>query len=603
MRSRLFTVALATLGLGTLLVCGTIGRTQDEPPPPDRRDAAGDRDDRNAPAQEDGVEVQARGPIHEAFAEPSIRGPRPSPVVPKKPADPIEEAPPDQRPQGDNAEWIPGYWAWDADQKDFLWVSGIWRVPPPGRQWLPGHWDKVDDGFQWVPGFWKAAEQKDEVEYLPEPPDPVAEAVSPAPDDSSTYVPGTWVYRDTRYQWRPGFWVGYRPGWIWTPAGYVWTPGGYVFVDGYWDRTFRDRGLLFAPVSIAQRLWSREGWVFRPSYAIYDDALFGALFVRPDNFHYYFGDYFDRRYADDGFVPWVDFRVSRRFGDPLLNYYRWQFRKDRRWFNDLNTLYVGRRRGDVERPPRTLVQQMRLINNMRNNARGNNVTNIRNVTLLGSLSQINRVVKLQAVSATQMRDVRSRAAQMRKVSQERGSVETRLMRTNSGRPSGRERGAPHVAKFTLPKATVRTLDKQGPPPAPRVPQPQAGQPRRTVNPRADEPRPGTDRSRTDRAKPVDRTPPERRPVDRTPPDRKPVDRTPPDRKPVDRTPPDRKPVDRTPPDRKPVDRTPPERKPVERTPPPPKPVERTPPDRKPVERTPPPPKPSDRDRSKDRKDK
>ena len=52
-----------------------------------------------------------------------------------KPPDPIPEEPPDQKPKGDNVQWIPGYWAWDDDRQDFLWVSGCWRVPPSGRNW------------------------------------------------------------------------------------------------------------------------------------------------------------------------------------------------------------------------------------------------------------------------------------------------------------------------------------------------------------------------------------------------------------------------------------------------------------------------------------
>lgn len=54
----------------------------------------------------------------------------------------IEEVPPEQKPTGDNVDWIPGYWAWDDERTDFLWVSGIWRSLPPGRQWVSGYWAK-----------------------------------------------------------------------------------------------------------------------------------------------------------------------------------------------------------------------------------------------------------------------------------------------------------------------------------------------------------------------------------------------------------------------------------------------------------------------------
>ena len=62
--------------------------------------------------------------------------------------------PPDQKPAGQNIQWIPGYWAWDVSRNDFLWISGIWRKPPPNSQWVPGYWHEVDGGHQWVSGTW-----------------------------------------------------------------------------------------------------------------------------------------------------------------------------------------------------------------------------------------------------------------------------------------------------------------------------------------------------------------------------------------------------------------------------------------------------------------
>src|SRR5262249_13326749 len=139
---------------------------------------------------QEGVEVLARGPIHEAYAEPvGLRPDKTSPVVPKQPPDPIQELPPDEKPAGNNVQWIPGYWSWDEDRSDFSWVSGICRTPPPGRQWAPGHGTKVEEGSQWAPGFW-AVEKQAEVQYLPPPPDPPRAAAStPAPSDDSVYVP------------------------------------------------------------------------------------------------------------------------------------------------------------------------------------------------------------------------------------------------------------------------------------------------------------------------------------------------------------------------------------------------------------------------------
>src|SRR5262245_36358912 len=44
------------------------------------------------------VRVEARGPVHEAFAQPWEKNPGPNQAVAKRPPDPLAEEPPDQRP-------------------------------------------------------------------------------------------------------------------------------------------------------------------------------------------------------------------------------------------------------------------------------------------------------------------------------------------------------------------------------------------------------------------------------------------------------------------------------------------------------------------------
>src|ERR1700674_5400744 len=70
-------------------------------------------------APPDGIEVQAKGPVHEAFAQPNEKDPKATPVLAKKPPAPVVEEPPDRKPEGANVQWIPGYWAWDGDKKDY----------------------------------------------------------------------------------------------------------------------------------------------------------------------------------------------------------------------------------------------------------------------------------------------------------------------------------------------------------------------------------------------------------------------------------------------------------------------------------------------------
>src|SRR5207237_813342 len=131
--------------------------------------------------------------------------------------------PPDEKPAGDNVQWIPGYWQLDEDRGDFVWVSGFWRDVPPDRRWVPGYWAQAGNDWQWVPGYW-ADVQQTEISYVPPPPEPIDAAPSvPAPGADYAYAPGCWMWRETRFLWRPGFWVQQRPGWLFSPARYCWT--------------------------------------------------------------------------------------------------------------------------------------------------------------------------------------------------------------------------------------------------------------------------------------------------------------------------------------------------------------------------------------------
>jgi WXXGXW repeat (2 copies) len=408
-----------------------------------------------APAP-DGVDVLGRGPVHEAYAQPADARPVPGPVVPKEPPALIDEIPPDQKPAGDNVQWVPGYWQWDDDRKDFIWVSGFWRAAPPGRQWVPGHYQKGDDGWQWVQGYWVAAAQTEE-SLLPPPPEPLDAGPSvPASSDDDVYVPGTWVYRETRYRWRPGFYLDYRPGWVWNPAHFVWTPAGCIFVEGYWDYPLADRGLLFAPVVIDRRILE-PNWCFTPTYAVAPDFLPCALFARPSWGHYYFGDYFDEGYSRRGFVPWIDARVGRHYRDPLYEYERRAYRGREGWERDLRASYAGRFEGDIPRPPRDLVQQNRYVKNVTvnsttvdNSVHVNKTVHLfQNVTPLAPLNRIDsHLVKLATVDAGERKVFAEHVGRVRDLARQRQEQETRLASDPSA-PAHRG-GAPRAVKLELP---------------------------------------------------------------------------------------------------------------------------------------------------------
>ena len=195
------------------------------------------------------MQVQTRGSVHEAFAEPVVYDPGPGPVVPTEPPQPIEEQPPDQKPEGDDIQWIAGYWSWDQDCGNcgnYIWVSGIWRLPPPGHHWVPGYWNQVNGGWQWAPGVWMTVDPAD-AEYLPTPPASIeAGPIGDPLAADSIWSPGCWHWTESRYAWSPGFWVAFQPNWSWVPDHYAWTPGGSLFVEGYWDYPLAQRGPLRA---------------------------------------------------------------------------------------------------------------------------------------------------------------------------------------------------------------------------------------------------------------------------------------------------------------------------------------------------------------------
>jgi hypothetical protein len=284
-------------------------------PMPDAAPAPGD----------DEVEVLTRGPVHEAFAEQFNADAKPGLIVPKAPPADIEELIPDTVPEGDNMQWVHGYWAWDDEIEDFIWVSGFWRDYPVGQRWVPGYWHEVPGGYQWVSGFWMT-EQNEELAYLPEPPASLDVGPSTsAPTESHFWVPGCWYYVGGGYRWRAGFWSPCYDEWVWVPDRYVWTPFGFVFRPGYHDRRLPDRGCLFAPVRFAHvHYWHRPRVFYTPSFVIDTGPLALHLFVRPTYCHYYFGDFYAAQYTGWGFRPWYtcDFRYRSTYCyDPLLVFY------------------------------------------------------------------------------------------------------------------------------------------------------------------------------------------------------------------------------------------------------------------------------------------
>jgi len=428
-------------------------------------------------ATEAGVQVLTRGPVHEAFAEASMTGAKAGVIIEKTPYDPITELPPDQRPEGANVAWIPGYWSWDDDRSDFIWVSGVWRDLPPGRQWVPGYWALAGGGSQWISGFWGDVAQT-EVTYLPPPPEPLeAGPSSPPPAPDNLWTPGSWIWQQTRYDWQPGYWVMEQPDWVWSPAHYTWTPRGYVYVPGYWDHDIVHRGVMFAPVYYEQPVYRRPSYSYSPSIVIDLTAIVACLFVHPRSHQYYYGDYYDRRYEDRGFYPWYSKQAMRYGPDPIYMHYRSaQLRRDPHWDIHVDKQYKHRRDHVDARPPRTLALQVNSINNRRAGAR-------ENIIIGRSLNEAARSNTLPRrftpVRMDERKEIEARGREVHKFQSERARIEAP---TKAPGRSQRARTTAQPVRMQLPASPVAASPTENvtgvrtPPPMPVAPRPQTTEP-------------------------------------------------------------------------------------------------------------------------------
>ena len=393
------------------------------------------------------VEVLTSGPLHEAFAEPVSLNATAAVVIKKQPPEPIEEIPPESKP-GDDAIWIPGYWHWDDERDDFLWISGIWRVPAYGHRWVPGYWSETADGFRRISGFWASAEAT-EVSYVPEPPATLeAGPTTAAPSEGHFWVPGSWMYTDNRYQWRPGYWSVSQADWVWVPHRYVWTPRGCIFVSGYWDYPFARRGLPFCPVYFHRPVYRTAGYHFTPGVVVNVGQLHTHLFARPRYHHYYFGDYYADRYADRGFYPWHSFA---RWGgyDPYFQYLRVRERgRGRDWEARIVDRYRWYRENERERPARTFAElrerERRVEGRERRDAQIA-------ATLQNAERELQLATRLRRVAEDERRQIAQLAQERREFAKERSRIE-RSERTTLRPGAGQRRPDSTPPTLKLPDA-------------------------------------------------------------------------------------------------------------------------------------------------------
>ncbi|MCW1921989.1 hypothetical protein OKA05_05460 [Luteolibacter arcticus] len=398
--------------------------------------ASGQAEQEQAEANPD-VEVLTRGPVHEAFAEAVSYEAEAGVTINSAPPELIEELPPDQQPDGENVTWIPGYWGWDDEASNFLWISGVWRNIPPGRQWVPGYWNELGgSSYQWISGYW-ADTTTEEVEYVETAP-PKSIDAGPniaAPSEDHNWVPGNWMWSSSRYVWRPGYWLALRPNWTWVPSRYCYSPRGYTYVDGYWDYAVMNRGVLFAPVHFRGNAWSTPGYRYTPSLVVSLSVFADHLFIRPRGHHYYFGDYYAPRYADRGYYSSFNWHRNHHRGyDPIYAYQRWDHRHDRNWERRHEDNYNYFRDNDRARPPHTWAAMRGLRNEKFDDDRGRSRMFANSFD--GFVKSPGRDMKFRPVDKDRREKIVAERQEMRTFTRQRRDMESKTVATTDGTPRG-----------------------------------------------------------------------------------------------------------------------------------------------------------------------
>ncbi len=387
----------------------------------------------------DDFETLTRGPLHEAFAEPIVADPAPGFVVAVEPPPPINELMPEFRPDGDDAIWIAGYWGWDEQREDFVWISGVYRVPPAGHQWVPGYWHQVINGWQWVQGFW-VEDIVGSISYLPAPPATLENGPSsPSPGTDYFYIPGNWSQASSGFLWNAGYWHPMQDDLVWVPSHTVWTPRGCVYVAGYWDHRLPMRGLCFAPVSVSRVTYSQPGWCLRPNVVLNSQIVLQNLFVQPGYNHYLFGDYYGLPSNNRHVLPAYVYHQRRGSCDPLISFYSaYNLRQGQDMMRWCGNHYADLNRNPEKRPPHQWKPTV-----------GNGVTNAtpllnESLHLAHSLEQVNKIssgLRVSPISANTKQNILQRDLEHKQLAKDRELSE----RINAGQG---------LQTLALPKAEI-----------------------------------------------------------------------------------------------------------------------------------------------------
>ena len=195
-----------------------------------------------------------------------------------------------------------------------------------------------------------------------------------------------------------------------------------------------NRGLMFAPVYYAQPVYLQPAYVYTPSITIAAPGLMANLFVQPNYGHYVFGDYYAQSFVSVGIVPWFSFSFVSGPGRPVYNdplfvfYASVNITRDPGWVTRVRQEYVVRRDNIAMRPPRTYIEQTRIIERnvtVVNNGRGRDAVLARPISQLASHVGAAGGNALEHVNAEARRQWQQRGVALQQLRNERSIQERR----------------------------------------------------------------------------------------------------------------------------------------------------------------------------------
>jgi hypothetical protein len=198
-----------------------------------------------------------------------------------------------------------------------------------------------------------------------------------------------------------------------------------------------------------------------------------SLFVQPQSNHYYYGDYYDGRYEQQGIYPWHSRQATRYGNDPMYSHYRsTQLRHNPNWDTYVDEQYQYRRNHVDARPPQTLTLQVNFINTQKAGVPENLIIGKSLAEVVQSETQ---PLRFTTVSMDERKHLETRGREVRNLQFERAVKET-PPRSASRSKAARKTAQPVTVQLPVSPVVAKPIENvEGaitPPPLPVLPKPQ-----------------------------------------------------------------------------------------------------------------------------------